>query len=72
MTINASLVRTLLAHQCPQLAGGTLVDVGYGWDNHIFRLGRDLAVRLPRRAASAPLIEHEQLWLPLLAPRLPL
>src|SRR5258708_13047978 len=31
-----------------------------------------LAVRLPRRAASAALIEHEQRWLPRLSPRLPL
>jgi len=36
------------------------------------RLGDDLAVRLPRRAAAAALIEHEQRWLPELAPRLPL
>ena len=38
----------------------------------MFRLGEDLAVRLPRRAASAPMIEHELRWLPELAPRLPL
>src|SRR5690606_2124670 len=29
-------------------------------------------VRLPRRAAAAPLIEHEQRWLPALSRRLPL
>jgi aminoglycoside phosphotransferase (APT) family kinase protein len=46
--------------------------VGEGWDNAVFRLGEDLAVRLPRRAASAAMIEHEQRWLPELAPRLPL
>lgn len=72
MTIDAALVRALLDAQCPRLAGGALVDVGCGWDNHIFRLGSDLAVRLPRRAAAAALIEHEQHWLPRLAPRLPL
>ena len=38
----------------------------------IFRLGDDLAVRLPVRAAASPLILHEQTWLPQLAPRLPL
>jgi aminoglycoside phosphotransferase (APT) family kinase protein len=38
----------------------------------MFRLGHDLAVRLPRRVAAAPLIRHEQKWLPHLAPRLPL
>ena len=33
---------------------------------------RGLAVRLSRRALSAALIEHEQRWLPMLAPTLPL
>jgi aminoglycoside phosphotransferase (APT) family kinase protein len=44
----------------------------HGWDNAVFRLGDDFAVRLPRRSAAARLIEHELRWLPLLAPRLPL
>ncbi|GAA3627265.1 aminoglycoside phosphotransferase family protein [Microbacterium awajiense] len=30
-----------------------------GWDCELWRMGDDLAVRLPRRAASAPLIAHE-------------
>ncbi|HSJ40934.1 MAG TPA: aminoglycoside phosphotransferase family protein [Xanthobacteraceae bacterium] len=47
------------------------VKVAEGWDNAIFRLGNELAVRLPRRAASAKLIEHEQRWLPHLSSRLP-
>ena len=38
----------------------------------MFRLGDELAVRLPRRGASADLIENEQRWLPQLARRLPL
>ena len=42
-----------------------------GWDNAIFRLGDDLAVRLPRREASVALILNEQRWMPELAPRLP-
>jgi len=32
----------------------------------------DLAVRFPRRSLTAPLIGHEQRWLPEIAPRLPL
>jgi aminoglycoside phosphotransferase (APT) family kinase protein len=48
------------------------VKVAEGWDNVLFRLGPELAVRVPRRAASAPLIEHEQRWLPQLSRRLPL
>src|SRR5262249_17587933 len=38
--------------------------------NALFRLGDGLAVRLPRRAAAAPLILHEQRWLPHLVDRL--
>jgi len=54
------------------LAELPLIDVGEGWDNKLFRLGDALAVRLPRRAASAALIEHEQRWLPRLSAGLPL
>ena len=44
-----------------------------GWDNQLWRLGDDLAVRLPwaTRAADALLLK-EHAWLPALAPRLPL
>lgn len=70
--IDIALVRGLLEAQHPDLAGLSLVGAGEGWDNRTFRLGEDLAVRLPRRAASARLIEHQQIWLPILAPHLPL
>ena len=70
--IDIALVRALLQEQHPDLAELSLVDAGEGWDNRIFRLGEELAVRLPRRAASAPLIAHEQRWLSILAPCLPL
>jgi len=72
VTIGPSLVRALLEEQHPDLARLTPVKVAEGWDNALFRLGDKLAVRLPRRAASAKLIEHEQRWLPQLAARLPL
>lgn len=64
-------VDRLLAAQYPALRGPLRL-VANGWDNEVFRLGEDLAVRLPRRAAAAALIEHEQRWLPEIAPRLPL
>ena len=70
--IHAALVQILLSEQHPDLAGLPIIQIGEGWDNAVFRLGDDLAVRLPRRAATAPMIEHEQRWLPELAPRLPL
>jgi aminoglycoside phosphotransferase (APT) family kinase protein len=72
VAIELPLVRALLDQQHPDLAHLRLVDVGSGWDNSLYRLGAELAVRLPRRALAAPLIEHEQRWLPQLAPRLPL
>ena len=72
VVIDGPLVKALLEDQHPDLAALPLFDPAFGWDNVMFRLGEDLVVRLPRRAASAELIEHEQRWLPELAPRLPL
>jgi aminoglycoside phosphotransferase (APT) family kinase protein len=72
VTIDQSLVRALIQEQHTDLAHLALSDVGEGWDNRLFRLGDDRAVRVPRRAISATLIEHEQRWLPRLSPQLPL
>jgi aminoglycoside phosphotransferase (APT) family kinase protein len=69
--VEPALIRALLQEQHPDLAGRPLVELGEGWDNAVFRLGDDLAVRVPRRAVSATLIEHEQRWLPELSRRLP-
>lgn len=71
--IDAELVRELLQEQAPQLAGAAdevLRHVADGWDCAVWRLGDDLAVRLPRRAVAAPLILHEQQVLPGIARRL--
>jgi aminoglycoside phosphotransferase (APT) family kinase protein len=72
VTVDTALVRALLHEQHQDLAGLPLAETAAGWDNHLFRLGDALAVRLPRRALAANLIVHEQRWLPLLAARLPL
>jgi aminoglycoside phosphotransferase (APT) family kinase protein len=72
IAIDSALVLRLLREQQPDLAGLSLRAETGGWDNEIFRLGDELAVRLPRRAASAPLIGKEQRWLPGLAPQLPI
>lgn len=69
--LTTDLVRALLADQHPDLAARPLRLVAHGWDNATFRLGDDLAVRLPRREAAAHLVEHEQRWLPGLAPLCP-
>jgi len=69
--IDAELVVTLIAEQHPDLADLPVSLASHGWDNDTYRLGRDLAVRLPRRATAVPLLGHEQRWLPVLAPYLP-
>lgn len=70
-------VADLVAGQHPQFAGRPLTELdagpgSIGWDNLVYRLGDDLAVRLPRRRIGADLIVNEQRWLPSLAGRLPL
>lgn len=70
--VDTALVRALLEGQHPDIAHLTIEPVDSGWDNVMFRLGDDLAVRLPRRGLAAELVENEQRWLPDLAQRLPL
>jgi len=70
--LDEALVRALLREQHPDLAGMTLRAVDGGWDNRMWRLGTDLAVRLPRTPRAPGLLRTEQRWLPLLAPDLPL
>ena len=66
--VTADLVQALLVDQAPHLAGLAVTPVARGWDNAVFRLGGAYAVRLPVRAAAAPLVVHEQVWLPVVAP----
>ncbi|MCG8355217.1 MAG: hypothetical protein MI920_06575, partial [Kiloniellales bacterium] len=69
LDIDASLVRRLLAAQFPQWADLGIAPVASaGTDNAIFRLGADMAVRLPRLQRAAGQVEKEQRWLPRLAP----
>ena len=70
--VSVELVRSLIERGAPQYAGLTITSFANGWDNAVFRLGDALLVRVPRRAVAAELIEHEQRWLPELAPRLSL
>jgi aminoglycoside phosphotransferase (APT) family kinase protein len=67
------LVRRLLAAQHPQWAELPIERVpSAGTDNAMYRLGGDLAVRLPRIHWAVGAVAKEQHWLPLLAPHLPL
>lgn len=70
--IDAELGRRLLTAQHPDLAHLPVSLAASGWDNSIFRLGDELALRLPRRQMAVDLLRHEQAWLPRLAASLPL
>jgi aminoglycoside phosphotransferase (APT) family kinase protein len=70
--VSVELVRQLLAEQHPDLAELAIGVLANGWDNLVCTVGSSLLARLPRRAQAAELVAHEQRWLPVLAPRLPL
>jgi aminoglycoside phosphotransferase (APT) family kinase protein len=70
---NVSLVRRLLAEQFPHWADLPIEPVqSAGTDNAIYRLGDDMAVRLPRIHWATGQVDKEHQWLPRLAPHLPL
>ncbi|MDX6313250.1 MAG: hypothetical protein QOF44_2714 [Streptomyces sp.] len=69
---DVSLVRRLLAGQFPEWAGLPVELVASaGTVNAVYRLGEDMAVRLPRIEGGAGDVDREQRWLPRLAPLLP-
>ena len=70
--ISAELIARLIGAQFPDLADKPVRIVGEGWDNVMARIGPDLAARVPRHAVGEKLLKREQIWLPQLAPKLPL
>lgn len=72
LTVDAELVRRLVAEQLPELVGLSVRPVGRGTVNAMFRLGDDLVVRLPRTATWAGDLDRERAWLPVLRERLTL
>ncbi len=73
LDIDAALVRRLVASQFPQWASLAIEPARFfGTDNATFRLGEELAVRLPRRELNVEPLRKEREWLPKLAPLLPL
>ncbi|MFJ2769258.1 aminoglycoside phosphotransferase family protein [Streptomyces sp. NPDC087300] len=70
--VDPALLRSLLREQHPDLAELPLRPVDGGWDNQLWRLGDELAVRMPRTPRAPGLLRKEYAWLPALAPRLPL
>jgi aminoglycoside phosphotransferase (APT) family kinase protein len=70
--ITAELVHDLLRDQHPDLADRPVTLGARGWDNQLWRLGDDLAIRLPWATETADaLLRKENTWLPVLAPLLP-
>jgi aminoglycoside phosphotransferase (APT) family kinase protein len=70
---DVALVRCLLAGQFSQWAELAIEPVvSYGTDHDIYRLGNDLAARLPRIGWATGQAKKEAEWLPKLAPHLPL
>lgn len=65
--IDGELVVALLEEQHEDLSAQTVTPVASGWDNAIFRLGDELAVRLPRRQIAVAGTLLEQRWLPEIA-----
>lgn len=73
LSIDDGLARRLVDSQFPAYAALPLTRVNStGTANAMFRLGQDLALRLPLQPGKAQQVEKEQTWLPRLAPTLPL
>lgn len=70
--VDEVLVGGLLASQLPHLADRLISRVEpWGTENAIWRLGEDLVIRLPRIHWAVGQIDREAVWLPRLAPQLP-
>jgi aminoglycoside phosphotransferase (APT) family kinase protein len=69
---DSDLVQRLVVGQFPEWADRPVTPVpSGGTDNAIYRLGDELAVRLPRIEAAVKQVEFEHEWLPVLARHLP-
>jgi aminoglycoside phosphotransferase (APT) family kinase protein len=63
LTIDESLLRS----QFPHLSELERYPVAEGFDNSLWRLSEDLALRIPRRAAAVELMMNELRWLSVIA-----
>jgi aminoglycoside phosphotransferase (APT) family kinase protein len=73
LIIDAALAQRLVANQFPQWNNLPVRPVTRsGWDNRTFHLGENMLIRIPSSKWYAAQVEKEQLWLPKLAPHLPL
>lgn len=60
----AEPVHDLLRDQHPDLAGPAVREVAGGWDNRMWRLGDEPAVRMPRTEQPPDLQREDCRWLP--------
>lgn len=72
INITESLVKNLLDNQIHELSELPLKYLAEGWDNVMYRLGKDYLIRLPRRKQAATLIKNEQIYLNYLSNHLPI
>ncbi len=73
LAIDAALVTRLITEQFPRWTELPIERVEpSGTDNAIYRLGADMAIRMPRQRSSGDVPAEEFRWLPMLAPHLPL
>ncbi|MBK5268261.1 MAG: phosphotransferase [Acidimicrobiia bacterium] len=73
ISTDVALVRRLLSEQFPRWADLPIEPViSYGTDHDIYRLGKVLAVRLPRIPWATTQAAKEAEWLPRIAPHVPL
>ena len=71
--VDHALVQQLVSAQFPRWTALPLSEVkSAGTDNYLYRLGNDMAVKLPRYSKAALQAEKEHIWLPLFAAKLPL
>ncbi len=72
LDIDLAVVRRLIAGQFPTWSDLLLSPVAsIGTDNALFRLGSNMLVRLPRIDWATASVEKEHIWLPRIAPLLP-
>ncbi len=71
--VDLALVRALVDAEMPQWSRLPLVELAAtGTDHHLFRLGADLVVRVPRVDWATDQVERDARWLPHLREHLPL
>lgn len=70
--VSPDRVGHLLGSQWPGWSGQEITRLAHGWDNILFRVGREHVARFPRRSVAVALLENEVRWLPGLARILPL